>query len=132
MMRIQAFTMQVSSSMTITPPDPSMLFAFASESKSIGTSHSSAFNTGHDDPPGITAFNFLPPRIPPPTSLIIRNSGKPIGSSYTPGLLTCPDRQNSRVPPFFGVPSAANAAPPFNKIDGTAQKVSTLLSTVGH
>src|SRR6266566_7971736 len=98
----------------------------------MGRSHSSALSTGHDDPPGITAFSFLPPRIPPPTSLIIRMSGKPIGNSYTPGLLTWPERQNRRVPPFLGVPSAAKAAPPSRIIGGTAQKVSTLFSTVGH
>ena len=34
-------------------------------------SHSSAFSTGQDEPPGITAFSFLPPRMPPPTSSII-------------------------------------------------------------
>ena len=32
---------------------------------------SSAVSTGHDDPPGMTAFSFLPPRMPPPTSSIM-------------------------------------------------------------
>ena len=42
-------------------------------------------------------------------------------------------RQNSRVPPFFGVPSVANASPPSqNDVRDTAQSVSTLLRTVGH
>ena len=34
-------------------------------------SHSSAVSTGQEEPPGMTAFSFLPPRMPPPTSLII-------------------------------------------------------------
>ena len=49
--------------------------------KSMATSHSSAFSTGQDDPPGTTAFNFLPLRMPPPTSSIMRSRLKPIGSS---------------------------------------------------
>ncbi len=81
MMRIANFTMSVVSSRTTTPPEPSMLFAFARVSKSIAMSHSSAFRTGQDEPPGTTAFSFLPPRTPPPTSLIMRIRLKPIGSS---------------------------------------------------
>ena len=80
-MRSKAFTMHVSSSMTTTPPEPSMEPILARESKSIGTSISPAVNTGQDEPPGMTHFNFLPPGMPPPTSSIIRRSGKPIGSS---------------------------------------------------
>ena len=45
------------------------------------TSHSSAFSTGEDEPPGMTAFNFLPLRMPPQTSSIIRSRLKPSGSS---------------------------------------------------
>ena len=37
----------------------------------------------------------------------------------------------SRVPPFFGVPSAANAAPPSRIIAGIALNVSTLFNSVG-
>ena len=73
--------MQVSSSITTTPPEPSIEPALASESKSMATSHSSAFSSGQELPPGITALSFLPPGIPPPTSSIIRRRLKPIGSS---------------------------------------------------
>ncbi len=68
MMRSANFTMQVSSSRTTVPPEPSMLFTLASESKSIAMSHSSAFSSGQEEPPGTTAFSFLPLRMPPPTS----------------------------------------------------------------
>ena len=73
--------MQVSSSITTTPPEPSMDPALASESKSMGTSISSAFSRGQELPPGITAFSFLPPGIPPATSSIMRFRLKPIGNS---------------------------------------------------
>src|SRR5205814_3651527 len=55
----------------------------------------------------------------------------PIGSSYTPGLFTCPLRQNNRVPPFFGVPRFAYHSAPFMMIGGTLANVSALLMTVG-
>jgi hypothetical protein len=45
-----------------------MLFTLASESKSMAMSHSSAFNSGQEEPPGTTAFSFFPLRMPPPTS----------------------------------------------------------------
>ena len=44
--------MSVVSSMTITPPDPSIVPAFASESKSMATLHSAALSTFADVPPG--------------------------------------------------------------------------------
>src|ERR1700683_4545025 len=98
----------------------------------IATLDSAAVSTGHELPPGITAFSFLPSRTPPQTSSISRFIGKPIGSSYIPGLLTCPDTANIRVPPFFGVPRPAYHSPPLRTIAGTELKVSTLLITVGH
>ena len=51
-----------------TPPDPSIEPAFATESKSIATSISSAVSAGQDDPPGTTALSPRPFGIPPPTS----------------------------------------------------------------
>src|SRR3989338_11303876 len=48
-----AFTMHVVSSMTMTPADPASDPALASESKSLGTSHSDAVRMGVDIPPGI-------------------------------------------------------------------------------
>src|SRR3954447_12621812 len=95
-------------------------------------STSAAVSTGQLEPPGTNAFNFLPLRIPPPTSSIICFTGNPSLSSYTPGLFTCPVRQVILVPAAFGTPRAANAAPPARMIAGTAQYVSTLFRTVGH
>src|SRR5512139_3672449 len=97
----------------------------------MARSHSSAFRIGQEEPPGITALSFLPPDTPPPTSSIMRSRLKPMFNSYTPGRFTWPERQNNLVPPFLGGPSAANAAPPSWMMAGTAQYVSTLLSTVG-
>ena len=51
--------MSVVSSITITPPEPSMLPIFATRVVIHGRSHSSARSTGQDDPPGTTAFSFL-------------------------------------------------------------------------
>src|SRR5262249_10262772 len=133
MIRSAAFTMQVSSSMMMTPPDPSMVLRWAMESKSmVAPSHSSAVRTGHEDPPGIMAFNFLPLRMPPPTSSIIDFTGKPSRNSYTPGLLTWPVRQVSLVPPALGTPRSANALPPLRMMGGIEQNVSTLFRIVGH
>jgi hypothetical protein len=73
--------MQVVSSMTMTPAEPSIEPAFTTESKSIATSHSSALSTGTEDPPGMTAFSLRPFHTPPPCSSIICLSGVPIGSS---------------------------------------------------
>src|SRR5579871_838621 len=98
----------------------------------VAPSHSAAVRIGQEEPPGIKAFNFLPFRIPPPTSLIIFMTGKPSVSSYTPGLLTWPVRQVNLVPPALGTPRSAKALPPSRMIGGTAQNVSTLFSTVGH
>ena len=123
--------MQVSSSITITAPEPSMEPALATESKSIGVSSWSAVSTGTEEPPGMTALHFLPSRMPPATSSIIRRKGNPIGSSYKPGRLTWPEMQNRRVPPLRSVPRSAYHSPPFRMMAGTELKVSTLLITVG-
>ena len=49
-----------------------------------------------------------------------------------PGLLTCPEMQNRRVPPFFGEPSPRTILRRRRRmIQGTKQSVSTLLITVG-
>ena len=81
MVRIASCTMLVSSSRITMPPDPAIVFSFAMESKSIGVSHSEAFSTGEEEPPGMTAFNFFPLRMPPQTSSIIRIRLNPSGSS---------------------------------------------------
>ncbi len=61
-------TMQVSSSMTIMPPDPIIEPALVSSSKSTGRSRSSSGMQPPDGPPVCTALNFLPPGMPPPIS----------------------------------------------------------------
>src|SRR3970282_1062629 len=123
--------MQVSSSITTTAPDPNMEPAFATESKSKGVSSWLAVSTGVDDPPGITAFTFLPFQHPPPTFSLSRRSGKPMGNSYTRGLFTCPVNKNKRVPPCFGGLIEGYPSPPCRRIAGTDESVSTLLITVG-
>src|SRR6266851_1611876 len=60
MIRRATSTMQVSSSITTTPPEPSIEPAFATESKSIATLISSAVNRGQELPPGMTACGFFP------------------------------------------------------------------------
>ena len=54
-----------------------------------------------------------------------------MGSSYTPGLAMFPLKQNSRVPPFFGVPNFAYQSAPPRIMCGTFASVSALLMTVG-
>ena len=56
--------MHVVSSITITPPEPAMVPAAISESKSMPTSISSAVSTFAEIPPGMTALSFPPPRTP--------------------------------------------------------------------
>ena len=84
----------------------------------MATSISSGVSMGADEPPGMTAFSFLSPRMPPAASYITVRNGVPTGSSYTPGLLTCPLTENSMVPPLLGVPRFRNQSPPFMMMEG--------------
>ena len=52
------------SSITMTPPEPAIVPAACSESKSIATSISSAVSTLAEIPPGITALSVCPRRTP--------------------------------------------------------------------
>jgi len=52
----------------MTPPEPGILPTLLSPEMSIVTSISLSVKTGVEEPPGITAFNFLSPEIPPPKS----------------------------------------------------------------
>ncbi len=61
-------TMQLSSSMTIMPPEPIMEPIWVSESYSMGTSSRSVGMQPPEGPPVCTALNFLPPGMPPPIS----------------------------------------------------------------
>ena len=69
--------MHVVSSITMQPAEPSRVPFFASESKSMRTSISSAFRIGTEEPPGITPFNLFPFRMPPQTSKINSGRGTP-------------------------------------------------------
>src|SRR4030042_200368 len=60
-------TIQVSSSITIIPPEPIIEPALVSSSKSTFISNCSSGIHPPDGPPVCTALNFLPPGIPPPT-----------------------------------------------------------------
>jgi len=54
----------------MTPPDPAMVPAALRASNSLETSISSAVSTGEELPPGMTAFTFRPPTIPPQSSMM--------------------------------------------------------------
>ena len=56
--------MQVDSSITIVPAEPSIEPALATPSKSIGMSISSGRSTGVEEPPGTTALSLRPPAMP--------------------------------------------------------------------
>ena len=81
MIRVATLTIQVELSITITPAEPSIEPAAASESKSIPTSSPCAGISGAETPPGITALILRPGSGPPPLSSISSRSGIPIGSS---------------------------------------------------
>ena len=49
-------------------------------------------NSGVDDPPGVQNFSGIPSFIPPASSSSSR-SVVPIGASYWPGRVTCPDSE---------------------------------------
>ena len=85
---------------------------------------------GTEEPPGITAFSLCPLRTPPAMSSNSRN-GVPKPISKFPGRFTCPDTENSFSPPAFFTPKLENQSPPWRKIVGTEDRVSTLLIVVG-
>ena len=87
-------------------------------------------STGIDEPPGITAFRRRPSRTPPAIARSSRK-GVPRGISKLPGLLTCPETENTLVPPEFSTPSSRNQSGPLRTIDGTEANVSVLLTVVG-
>ena len=58
-MILSAWTMQVSSSMTMIPAVPRKAPIARMESKSMLTSISSGVRMGNDEPPGMTAFSFF-------------------------------------------------------------------------
>ncbi len=76
-----SLTMQVESSITTTPAEPSIEPAAASESKSMPTSSSLAGITGGRYPTGNHRLTFRPGRGPPACSSTSSCSDMPIGSS---------------------------------------------------
>src|SRR4029077_4672057 len=81
-------------------------------------------------PPSSTAWSRPVPPPPPAGRTTSRNVG-PNGTSYTPGLPTWPDTQNSLVPVDIPLPVRANASPPSSTIGSALTSVSTLFATVG-
>src|SRR5450631_675764 len=86
--------------------------------------------TGTEEPPGITAFNFLPRQTPPAIASRSLN-GMPSGTSKLPPVSTWPDTENTTVPPELGGPKLANQAAPLRRIVGTEAKLCVLLAVVG-
>ncbi len=87
-------------------------------------------NSGVDDPPGVQNFSGIPSFIPPASSSSCR-SVVPIGASYCPGRVTCPDSEKIFVPGDRSVPTLRYQSDPPVTIDGTDAMVSMLLTTVG-
>ena len=125
-------TMQVSSSMTIMPPEPIMEPALCQrfiinreiQIRMPANSHPSVrrFELA------LNALSFLNTH-----ANIINNFtyGYPIGTSIKPVLLISPASAKVFVPLLFSVPMAANQFAPFKIIWGTLAYVSTLLMLVG-
>src|SRR5208283_2252003 len=124
-------TIQVSSSMTIIPPDPIIEPALVSSSKPTGKSNSSSGIHPPDGPPVCTALNLLPPGIPPPILKIISLRGVPMGTSTRPVLVILPTREKIFVPLLLSVPNWVNQSAPLLMISGTFAHVSTLFKTLG-
>src|SRR6185312_10588100 len=130
-MRVQARTMHVVSSITITAPEPRPDPAFWIASKSmVMPIMVSPDSTGIDEPPGITAFSLWPLRTPPAISSNSGN-GVPSGISKLPGLLTWPVTEKIFGPPLLGLPRFRNQSAPLRRIAGADAKVSVLLIVVG-
>ncbi|MBA7713043.1 hypothetical protein ES703_122041 [subsurface metagenome] len=124
-------TIQVSSSITIMPPEPIIEPTLVSSSKSIGRSRNFSGITPPEGPPVWTALNFFPPGIPPPISKMTSLSVIPIGTSTSPVLFTLPTREKIFVPLLPSVPMPANHSEPLLIIKGTVAQVSTLFRLLG-
>ena len=124
-------TMQVSSSMTTSPPEPIMAPTFFRESKSMGMSRCSSVRQPPEGPPICTALNFFPSLMPPPMSKMTSRRVVPMGTSMRPVFTTLPVRAKALVPGLPSVPMDRYQAEPFRMMRGTLEKVSTLFRTVG-
>src|SRR5665213_3363172 len=87
-------------------------------------------STGTEEPPGITAL-ILRPRHTPPAMAKRSLNGMPSGTSKLPPFSTCPDTENTTVPPELGGPRLANQAAPLRRMVGTDAKLCVLLIVVG-
>src|SRR4030042_3976707 len=124
-------TIQVSSSITIMPPEPMIAPTLGSSSKSTLISRYSSGIHPPDGPPVCTALNFLPLGMPPPMSKTISRRLMPMGTSTRPVLRISPTRGKTLVPLQLSVPTEANQAAPLLMMCGTLAQVSTLLMLVG-
>ena len=123
--------MQVSSSITIMPPEPIIEPNFVSSSKPTGESRYCAGIIPPEGPPVCTPLNLLPPRIPPPILYMMSRSVVPIGTSTKPVLFTLPTSEKIFVPLLPSVPIEPNQSAPFSNINGTVAYVSTLFKLLG-
>ena len=152
-MLFSAQTMSRESSITMTPPEPAIEPAAASESKSIGISsidisrsivepsaclcfslnRSSARKTFAELPPGMTAFS-LRPGSQAAGHLVdqFAHRDRADFDFEVAGLLHVAADAEMRVPVLFGLPSCAYSAPPMAMMCFTWQSVSTLFTMVGH
>src|ERR1700683_4548999 len=87
-------------------------------------------STGQEEPPGITAFSFLPFHTPP-ASASKSAKGMPSGSSRLHGFATCPDMEKITVPQELAGPNPPTQAPPLRMRVGTEPKLWVLLMVVG-
>ena len=124
-------TMQVSSSITIIPPEPTIAPVLLISSYVTGVSIKLAGIQPPDGPPICTALNCLSFLMPPPMPNSTSFKVMPIGTSTRPPFLILPASANTLVPLEASVPNLPNAAPPLKMIQGTFASVSTLLMSVG-
>ena len=124
-------TIQVSSSITIIPPEPIIEPVSVSFSKSTSRSSRLSGIQPPEGPPVCTALNFFPSGIPPPMSKIISLRLIPIGTSIRPVLFILPTRENIFVPLECSVPMSEYHCQPLFIITGTFAQVSTLFRLVG-
>jgi hypothetical protein len=124
--------MQVPSAITTMPPEPMPEPTVARSSLSRRMrSTSSPVTTLVEMPPGMMAFTLRPPGTPPQVSKMNSRKGRPGSTSYTPGLLMCPEIDTRRVPGLFFVPVALKASAPWLMMPAMLESVSTLFTTVG-
>ena len=112
-------TMQVCSSITTMPPEPTMALNFFTESKSRGSSKCFSVRQPPEGPPIWTALKVEPFFRPPPMSKIISRSVEPIGTSIRPVFSMAPVREKVLVPGLPAVPMERYQSAPWRMILGT-------------